>query len=288
MAISFSDSLIPANSGFPIVLSENVGGVFSVATKNDLYTIADKVLSPSEGEVDDWVGFQVLVRADKSIWHLNSWANRKQSSGWSSVDPRKVDLGFITDENGNGATSLQEALTFLSTKTESAGGIYIVATKSDLYSIPDNIIHRNTSGSDAWLTFRAFCLSDNKFYRINEKGAVGSENGWIEHIGEDIIVVDNRNKLTGINPVLMFQAVNDGRQRSAMRVYVWQEQLFYRVKKTNTSGSINTSDAWEAIEDTSSLRADIQTLSNKAHTTDNLVALTNSEIDSILTTAGIM
>lgn len=69
-----------------IVLATEVSGARCVATLDDLYTIADPILSPSRNNTNnDALGQEWYVVSENASYKLVDWNNRKSSAGWESI-----------------------------------------------------------------------------------------------------------------------------------------------------------------------------------------------------------
>lgn len=69
-----------------IVLATEVSGARCVATLNDLYAIADPILSPSRNNTNnDALGQEWYVVSENASYKLVDWNNRKSSAGWESI-----------------------------------------------------------------------------------------------------------------------------------------------------------------------------------------------------------
>lgn len=69
-----------------IVLATEVSGSRCVATLEELYTIADPILSPSRNNTNnDALGQEWYVVSENASYKLIDWNNRKSSAGWESL-----------------------------------------------------------------------------------------------------------------------------------------------------------------------------------------------------------
>lgn len=112
MALSNSDTLVSNNpSAYGIVMAVQVAGHKTVKTLDDLYTLADPILSLSKNNTDnDAIGQRWYVISESKYYRLKDWAQRKAAGGWE-ID--SVDLsGYLTKS---------EAASTYATKTELSG-----------------------------------------------------------------------------------------------------------------------------------------------------------------------
>lgn len=85
MALKFPDRLESNNpAAYGVVKANQVSGHKTVNTVENLYTLADAILSDS-GTGNDAIGQRWYVVSENCYYELVNWTNRKTSTGWTKI-----------------------------------------------------------------------------------------------------------------------------------------------------------------------------------------------------------
>lgn len=104
MALRYPDRLESNNpAAYGIVKAIEIAGHRTVQTLNDLYTIADAILSDSGNNANnDAIGQSWYVVGENKEYQLIDWNNRKQASGWQATTAQlQEDITEVQDQLTN-------------------------------------------------------------------------------------------------------------------------------------------------------------------------------------------
>lgn len=94
MALKYPDRLESNNpAAYGIVKATEISGHRTVQSVDDLYTLADAILSDSGNNTNnDAIGQKWYVISETKEYELIDWNNRKSSAGWEKVDSNYLPL----------------------------------------------------------------------------------------------------------------------------------------------------------------------------------------------------
>lgn len=183
MALFYPDRLQSNNpSAYGIVKATEIAGHKTVQTINDLYTLADAILSDSGiNENNDAIGQDWYVISENKKYRLINWERRKEQSGWqpsfdSKIDSEEQDTfsGQIGESTADRAISDELGNNIVNTYvTKKAISNYVVPSGGE----EGQVLTKTQSGYD-WKVLPEPKLSDNYAASV-------LQNDDLEPISED-------------------------------------------------------------------------------------------------------
>ena len=166
MALKYTDRLESNNpAAYGIVKATEISGHRTVQSVDDLYSLADAILSDSGNNTnDDAIGQKWYVVDEGKEYKLVDWNNRKQASGWQPTFEGKIDSEEKYELEGE-----FDDLTADRAIADGLGNniVNTYATKQEIngHTVPDggdiDQVLTKTSNGYAWKTLPTPQLSDN-------------------------------------------------------------------------------------------------------------------------------